>query len=123
MPSPLSQATYQQLAQPRTIQKLNHRQVTEIIYNIFIFIITLLLIGLAMRILFALLLMDSAFSRGVTIFTEPFIMPFNTTFRDSHEMVQISTAAAFTSYYFIYAFVSITSKLFNRNQRIASKTF
>ncbi|CAN5434305.1 hypothetical protein BH10PAT3_BH10PAT3_1830 [soil metagenome] len=84
----------------------------EIVYTVFAFAAALLLIALGLRIMFALLVIDNVFARGLSVMTTPFVAPFAKFFPDTHEMVQISTASAFTAYYLAYWAVSLASRFF-----------
>ncbi|MDB5183054.1 MAG: hypothetical protein JWO47_838 [Candidatus Saccharibacteria bacterium] len=91
------------------IPKINHFDLAERAYTIFAFASATLLIGLALRIIFALLFVGGPLSRGITIFTDPFVSPFNNIFKDSHTMVQMSTGATFSAYYLFYTLISYAS--------------
>jgi hypothetical protein len=90
----------------QTLPKVNHTEIVKIAYSVFAFVSALLLIGLGLRVVMALLFVSGPFARGLTIFTDPFVLPFDHIFNDAHSMVQASTSAAFTSFYFFYLIVS-----------------
>jgi len=109
-------ANYGTTAHVQSLRKIkfNRQQFFETIFTVATFIITLILIGLGMRILFALFVINDVFARGITIFTEPFISPFNRILHDSHEMLQVSTSLAFTFYYAMYGVTSFVLKLISK---------
>lgn len=98
------------------VPKINHRDTVENIYTVFAFASATLLIGLGLRIVFALLFVGGPFARGLTIFTDPFVTPFNNIFKDSHTMLQLSTGATFTAYYLSYSIISLSSRLVRRTR-------
>lgn len=83
-------------------------------YNIFAFSTAVLLIGLGLRIIFALLVVTHPFARGLTVYTDPFVTPYTKIFHDSHGMVQPATALAFSTYYVLYWLVSMSHRLYRR---------
>lgn len=103
-----------------TLPEVTAYDFTEIAYTVFAYTSALLLIGLALRIIFALLVVTNAFTRGITIFTDPFVLPFTRFFNDAHTMVQVSTGAAFTAYYLLYWIISLSSRLIRRPRVIKS---
>ena len=114
-----TETSYKYLTPTQPLIKPNRREFAAVTYTVITFIISLILIGLGMRLLFAFFVMDNAFTRGITIFTEPFIAPFTRKFPDSHEMLQISTASAFTGYYIFYGIMLLVSKVFSRQKASA----
>jgi uncharacterized membrane protein len=81
-------------------------------YTIFAFIISLLLIGLGLRIALALFVVTGPFSSGLTILTDPIVMPSTHIFKDIHGMIQTATALSFSAIYGIYWIVALLYKLF-----------
>lgn len=101
-------------AQQRTIQPIDTQAAIEHIYTVFAVSFAILLICLAVRILFALLIVQGPLSQAINTITAPVIAPFSDVFHDSNTMVQISTMTAFTTYYLIYGVTSRYLAVFRR---------
>ena len=96
------------------LPKVNKYYFAETFYTVFAFSSAVILIGLGLRMIFALFVITGAFSKGLTIFTDPLVMPFTRIFNDAHTMVQASTAATFTAYYFVYWIIALVSRFLRR---------
>ena len=105
------------------VPKVNKYDFTETAYTVFAFSSAVLLIGLGLRMLLALLVVSGAFTKGLTIFTDPFVMPFTRVFNDAHTMVQASTAAAFTTFYLTYWAIALISRFIRRTNENRNLTY
>lgn len=112
---------YKYLLPSKPLPRISYGELLRIGYTILIFVFSLLLIGLGLRLIFALLIIDNVFARGLTIFTEPFVSPFTHKFPDSHEMLQASTASAFTIYFVLHSIASFIAKIVSRDQRLSNQ--
>ena len=95
----------------------------SIAYKVFVFSISVILISLGLRIVLALFVLNNPFTRGLTILSDPLVMPFTRVFHDIHGMVQPATALAFSAYFFVYWIVALAHRLFRRNPRFVSPSY
>ena len=105
-----SNQTYKLLPASTTRRRYSHKEWSQAAYTIFAFTITVLLICLGLRIILSLFVITGTIPNGLTIVTDPAVLPFTRVFDDAHEMLQGSTALAFTAYYGIYHVISILSR-------------
>jgi len=122
MPHVATSSTYQQL-RLKDFEKVKTRDYKHLAFTVISFILAAITIGLAIRLIGSLFLMTDVFSRGVTVLTEPAVQPFNNIFHDAHEMLQISTAAAFSAYYVFFGVLRIVARRLlrlNRQRELAT---
>jgi len=98
-----------------TSSKINPRDLIFTAYSVFTFSVSLILIGLALRMVFALFMIEGAFVRGLTVFTNPFVSPFAGAFPDFTHILQTSTGAAFTFYYGLYWIVASAFNVYRKS--------
>ncbi len=93
-------------ARTKTSVPLNTAAVMEHVYTVFAVSFAFVLICMALKMVFALFLINGPFVQAISTFTAPLIAPFSDIFHDGQSMIQISTMSAFTTYYLIYGVVS-----------------
>ena len=94
----------------------------ETAYTVFAFIMAVLLICLGLRIILALLVVTGPIAHGLTVISDPAVAPFTKVFNDAHQMIQASTALAFTAYYTSYSFVAMLSRLLRNRSEYRYRT-
>ncbi len=110
---------YQILNPARPTFRASKRDYLDTAYTIFAFTAALLLICLALRLILSLFVITGPIASGLTAVTAAPVAPFARIFPDAHEMVQVSTASAFTAYYFVYGLVAGVSRFVSRQRLTA----
>lgn len=101
-------------AQTRAPKALDFSTFMQHLYTAFAVGFAIALICMALRLIFALLLVDGSVENAVVAITNPLIAPFTDVFNDGKGMIQISTMTAFTVYYLLYGVAGKYLTLFRR---------
>lgn len=112
--------TYKLLPVLTTRRRYSREERAEVTYAIFAFTIAVLLICLGLRVILSLFVITGTIPNGLVVITDPAVLPFTRVFDDAHEMLQGSTALAFTTYYGAYY---IISPLFHFARPTSSTTY